>query len=87
MPIVWNVLKITLLNTLMNWCAGQLWPVAKDIVLLIADRDDLDGKQKLALALTLLADRAKELGIQLSTAAGNFLMEAAVQAMKARMVK
>lgn len=87
MSISWNVLKITLLNTLMNWLVGELWSIAKDIVLLFTHRDDLTGQEKLATALAMLTDKAKELGIELSTSTGNFLMEAAVQAMKSRMAK
>lgn len=79
-----NAMKLVALNTLMRWITGELWAFAQDAVCLFAERDDLSGSAKLALARTMLLDRTKELGKSLTISAANFLLEAAVQVVKAR---
>lgn len=77
--MLWSTVKLALLNTLLKWVAGKLWPAVQDAVGLFAHRDDLTGDQKRALAREILLDAASELGTALSTAMANFLIECAVQ--------
>ena len=78
----WSTLKLKALNALMAWLAGQVWQMAQDAVYVCVDRADLDGPAKLALARTLLLERARAAGQSLTASAANFLLEAAVQQAK-----
>ncbi|MCU0806423.1 MAG: hypothetical protein MUC53_00270 [Candidatus Contendobacter sp.] len=77
-------MKLAAVNALMRWIAGELWALAQDAVYLLAERDDLAGAEKLAMARQMLLDRVAELGKSLKVSAANFLLEAAVQVVKAR---
>lgn len=77
-------MKLAAVNALMRWIAGELWALAQDAVYLLAERDDLAEAEKLAMARQMLLDRVAELGKSLKVSAANFLLEAAVQVVKAR---
>lgn len=80
----WTTLKMKALDALLRWVAGQLWELARDYVARVEDRNDLTGWQKLALARSMLVERATDAGHDLSVGAANFLLEAAVQWMRAK---
>lgn len=78
----WSSLKIAVLRFVLERLAGSLWATAQDAVRLLADRDDLSGPEKLALARTILLDWVVIEGKALTVSAANFLLEAAVQFMR-----
>lgn len=65
-------------------CGRTVGALAQDAVYLFVERDDLDGPQKLAMAREMLVDRVAGLGKSLKISAANFLLEAAVQVVKAK---
>lgn len=83
----WSAFKLALFDKLLTWLAGQLWEIAQDAVSLWVERAELTGPEKLALARTILLDRARELGRTLTTSAANFLLEAALQAVRGETAK
>lgn len=80
----WSTIRLSAFNVLLRWLVGSLWPAAVDAVQQFQQRSDLAGADKKALALEILAEEAKTLGLSLANSVANFLIEAAVQVVKAK---
>jgi type IV secretory pathway VirD2 relaxase len=78
----WTLIKAAALDTLLRWLAKHVWALAQDMVLLVAQRDDLTGEQKFALAKTMLLDKMKEMEIEMKGSGVNWVLESAVQYIK-----